>query len=120
MALRVFLEKIVGPNCESIDDGSKILQLVLPELSKGSTVELDFRDVNSILTPFLNACFGKLLGHFGKEMTMTHVVIRNVSDEILCRINEFIDRKDAEFTKHSEQQALQEMFDEDDLTDTSL
>ena len=120
MALRIYLKKIVGQNCESIDEGTKILQLISPELLKGFTVELDFTDINSILTPFLNACFGKLLEHFGKEMTMTHVVIRNVSSEALYRINEFIDRKDAEFTKNSDQEILQEMFDEDGLTDSAM
>ena len=36
------------------------------------------------------------------------------------RVNNFIDRKDMEFTKNSEQKILQEMYDEDGLTDTSL
>ena len=120
MTLRVFLEKKVGENCASLDDGAKILQLISPEIVKGSTVELDFEGVKSILTPFLNACFGKLLERFGKEVTMTHVVMRNVSDEFLVRINGFIDRKDIEFTKSSDREILQELFDEDDLTDTSL
>ena len=52
-------------------------------------------------------------------MTMTHVIMRNVSDQFLYRINGFIDRKDVEFTESSEREILQEMFDEDDLTDTS-
>ena len=120
MTLRVLLEKKVGKNCVSLDDGAKVLQLISPELSKGSTVEVDFKGVNLVLTPFLNACFGKLLERFGKEMTMTHVIIKNVSDEFLHRINLFIDQKDAEFTERIERKIIQEMFDEDDLTDTSL
>ena len=120
MTLRVFLKKKVGENCSSIDDGVKVFQLISPELAKGSTVEIDFEGVNSMLTPFLNACFGKLLERFGKEMTMTHVNMRNLSAEFLHRINGFIDRKDAEFTKSSERKMLQEIFDEDDLADTSL
>ena len=120
MTLRVFLEKKVGENCASLDDGAKVFELISPELLKGSTVEVDFKGVNSILTPFLNACFGKLLERFGKEMTMTHVIMRNVSDQFLYRINGFIDRKDVEFTESRERKILQDMFDEDDLTDTSL
>ena len=120
MPLRILLIKEVGQNCASLDDGAKVLQLISPELLKGSTVEVDFKGVNLILTPFLNACFGKLLERFGKEMTMTHVSMRNLSAEFLHRINGFIDWKDAEFTKSSERELLQDMFDEDDLTDTSL
>ena len=120
MTLRIFLKKEIGQNCASLDDGAKVLQLISPELFKGSTVEVDFKGVNLILTPFLNACFGKLLERFGKEMTMTHVIMRNVSDQFLYRINGFVDRKDVEFTASRERKILQDMFDEDDLTDTSL
>ena len=74
MALRVFLEKTVGENCASIDDGEKVLQLIRPELIKGFAVELDFENVKLVLTPFLNTCFGKLLEQFGKELTMTLLI----------------------------------------------
>ena len=120
MILRVLLEKTVGQNCASIDDGAKVFELILPELVKNLTVEIDFKGVKLMLTPFLNACFGKLLEHFGKEKIMTNVSIRNVSEDFLRRINEFIDRKDKEYTKSSEQEILQELFDEDGLTDISL
>ena len=119
MPLRIYLKKEIGKNCASLDDGAKVLQLISPELKKGFTAEVDFEGVNLILTPFLNASFGKLLERFGKEIVMTRVIMRNVSEELLCRINEFIDRKEAEFTKSIEREMLQEMFDEDDLTDTS-
>ncbi len=120
MTLRIALEKTVGKECSSIDDGIRVLELITSELVKGSTVELDFKGVSSLLTPFLNACFGALLERFGKEMTMTHVVIRNVSNEFLLRINEYIDRKNEENIKGSNREMLQEFFDDDDLTDISL
>ena len=120
MPLRIYLKKEIGKNCASLDDGAKVLQLISPELTKGFTAEVDFEGINLILTPFLNASFGKLLERFGKEKTMTHVIIRNVSDEFLNQINGFIDRKDKEFGNAIEREMIQEMFDEDDLTDTSL
>ena len=119
MTLRVLLEQTIGQNCASIDDGAKVFELISPELVKGLTVEIDFKGVTSMLTPFLNSCFGKLLENFGKEKIMTNVAIRNVSEDFLRRINEFIDRKDKEYTQSSEQEILQELFDEDGLTDTS-
>lgn len=114
------VEKIVGESCTSIDDGEKIFKLIEPELIKGSTVEVDFKNIILVLTPFLNASFGKLLQEFGKEKIMTKVSMKNTVDEILKQINEFIYRKDAELSQSSDQETLQEMFDEDDLTDTSL
>ena len=120
MALKVFLEKIVGENCASIDDGDKVLNLVRPELVKGYTVELDFEGVKLVLTPFLNTCFGKLLEQFGREMTMTHVSMKNISDDFLQRINSFINKKEAEFTQSHDREMLQKMFDEDGLVDSDL
>ena len=120
MTLRVFLEKKVGENCASLDDGAKVFELISPELLKGSTVEVDFKGVNLMLTPFLNACFGKLLERFGKEMTMTHVSMRNISGELLQRINNFINRREEEFTQNHDRKMLQEMFDEDGLVDSDL
>ena len=120
MALRVFLEKTVGKNCSSIDDGEKVLGLIRPELAKGFTVELDFEGVKLVLTPFLNACFGKLLEQFGSEVTTTHVSMRNISRELLQRINNFINTKEEEFTQSRDRKILQDMFDEDGLVDSSL
>ena len=120
MALRVFLVKTVGQNCSSIDDGEKVMDLIRPELVKGFTVELDFEGVKLVLTPFLNTCFGKLLEQFGSEVTMTHVSMRNISGELLQRINNFINIKEEEFIQSHDRKILQEMFDEDGLVDSSL
>ena len=120
MTLRVLLEQTIGQNCASIDDGAKVFELISPELVKGLTVEIDFKGVTSMLTPFLNSCFGKLLENFGKEKIMANVAIRNVSEDFLRRINEFIDRKDKEYTQSSDQEILRELFDEDGLTDISI
>ncbi len=120
MALRVLLEEMVGKNCSSIDDGERILNLIRPELTKGFTVELDFEGVKLVLTPFLNTCFGKLLEQFGREITMTHVSMRNISGELLQRINNFINRKEEEFTQSRDRKLLQKIFDEDGLVDSDL
>ena len=120
MALRVLLGKAIGENCSSVDDGEKVLDLLRPELIKGFNVELDFQGVKLVLTPFLNTCFGKLLEQFGREITMTHVSTRNISDELLQRINNFINRKEEEFTQSRDRKLLQEIFDEDGLVDSDL
>ena len=120
MALRIYLEKVVGENCASIDDGDKVLQLVRPELVKGFQVEIDFKGINLMLTPFLNACFGKLLEQFGREIVMTNISMRNISNELLERVNGFISRKEAEFTQSHDREMLQDIFDEDGLTDSGL
>ena len=120
MTLRVLLKKTVGENCSSIDDGEKVLNLIRPELTKGFSVELDFEGVKLVLTPFLHTCFGMLLEMFGRELTMTHVNMRNLSGELLQRINNFINRKEEEFIQSRDRKLLQEIFDEDGLVDSDL
>ena len=120
MTLRIYLGKVVGESCASIDDGDKVLQLVRPELVKGFQVEIDFKGVNLMLTPFLNACFGKLLEQFGREIVMTNISMRNISNELLQRINDFISRKEVEFTQSHDREMLQDIFDEDGLTDSDM
>jgi hypothetical protein len=97
-----------------------VFQLVKPELVKGFQVEVDFKGINLMLTPFLNACFGKLLQQFGREIVMTNISMRNTSNELLQRINDFISRKEAEFTQSHDREMLQDIFDEDGLTDSGL
>jgi hypothetical protein len=46
--------------------------------------------------------------------------MRNAPDEFLQRINNFINRKEAEFTQSHDREILQEMFDEDGLVDSDL
>ncbi len=92
MALFISLGKTVGQNYSSIDDGIKVLQLISPELVKCSTVEVDFTNVTLFITPFISACFGALLERFGQEVTMTHVVMKNISSEFLQRINGYMSK----------------------------
>ena len=103
-----------------MNDGAKVFKRIFPELEKGASVELDFQGVRSVLTPFLHASFGKLLQSFGKETVMTQVVLRNVSEEYLQRINQYIHRKDEEFTRNSQREFLQDMFEEDGLSDAEM
>ena len=51
---------------------------------------------------------------------MIHVSMRNISGELLQRINNFIDRKEEEFTQNHDKKMLQEIFDEDGLVDSDL
>jgi len=53
-------------------------------------------------------------------MTMTYVSMRNISGELLQRINNFVNRKEEEFTQSHDRKILQEMFDEDGLVDSSM
>ena len=118
--MRVKLAQVIGKNCSSLDDGGKVYRLVFPEIKNGSAVELDFSEVQSVITPFLNASVGKLLEAFGRERVMEKLVLCNISAEHLSLVNRFIDRTYAEQNSANDRELLRAMFDEDDLGDSGL
>lgn len=118
--MRIRLSEVVGAQCASIDDGQKVYRLLAPEFQKGNPVELDFEGVQSILTPFLHNCIGRLLDDYHKETVMERLILRNLSAEHLRRLNLYIDRKDQEQFQNDFRNSLMELFEEDELGDSGL
>ena len=115
--MRVKIAELIGENCESIDDGGKLYQAIIEEIQKGVAVELDFTDVRSIITPFLNASIGNLLDLFEKETLMEKLVLCHISEDHLRRINEFIDFKHQMNSEKTSREMMKDLFEEDGLGD---
>ena len=113
--MKIRLSEHVGTHCASIDDGQKVYNLLASEFKKGNSVELDFQEVQSILTPFLHNCIGKLLNEYQKETVMERLVLCNLSAEHLKQVNLYIDRKDKEHFQNDSRNSLIELFEEDEL-----
>ncbi len=118
--MKIRLSEHVGTHCASIDDGQKVHNLLASEFKKGNSVELDFQEVQSILTPFLHNCIGKLLNEYQKETVMERLVLCNLSAEHLKQVNLYIDRKDKEHFQNDSRNSLIELFEEDELGDIGL
>jgi len=118
--MKIRLSEHVGTHCASIDDGQKVYNLLASEFKKGNSVELDFQEVQSILTPFLHNCIGKLLNEYQKETVMERLVLCNLSAEHLKQVNLYIDQKDKEHFQNDSRNSLIELFEEDELGDIGL
>jgi len=118
--MKIRLSEHVGTHCTSIDDGQKVYHIFAPEFKKGNPVELDFQEVESILTPFLHNCIGKLLDEYQKETVMERLVLCNISAAHLKQVNLYIDRKDKEHFQNDSRNSLIELFEEDELGDIGL
>jgi hypothetical protein len=59
--MKIDIYKIIGENCITLEDGQKVYDLIHPELSAGSAVELDFTNVTVFASPFFNSAIGRLL-----------------------------------------------------------
>ncbi len=115
--MRIQLIGTIGPECVSLDQGEKVYRLLLGELKERKTVEVDFQGVQTLFSPFLMGCLGKLLGHFEKEVLMQRLAFCNISSDHLKTINEFIDRAEARSTEQGDLQTMKEFFEEDELGD---
>lgn len=115
--MKINLADTIGINCSSIDDGQKFFNHIYPELKEGRSVEVDFKGVESILTPFLRNSIGKLLDYLGKEVVMERLILCNISQEKLKLVNNYIDRTDEEQTQSDSRESLMELFEEDELGD---
>ncbi len=118
--MKIKLAEHVGTHCASIDDGQKVYHLLAAEFKKGNAVTLDFQGVQSILTPFLHHCIGKLLDEYEKETVMKRLVLCNLSAEHLKRVNLYIDRQDKEHFQNDSRNSMMELFEEDELGDSGL
>ena len=115
--MRVQLIETIGSECVSLDQGEKVYHLLLEELKEKKTVEVDFQGVQTLFSPFLMGCLGKLLGHFEKEALMQSLAFCNISSDHLKTVNEFIDRAEARSTEQGDLQNMKELFEEDELGD---
>ena len=113
--MRVQLIETIGPECVSLDQGEKIYKLLLGELKAKNNVEVDFKGVQTLFSPFLMGSMGKLLGHFEKEILMQRLGFCNISPDHLKTINEFIDRAEARSTEQGDLQTMKDLFEEDEL-----
>ena len=118
--MKIKISEHVGTHCSSIDDGQKVYQMLAPVFKEGSSVELDFQNVKSILTPFLHNCIGRLLDFYQKETVMERLILCNLSAEQLRQVNVYIDRRDEEQIQDDSRNSMMELFEEDELTDSGL
>ena len=74
------IKDVCGPHCVGIEDGTGLFTRILPILKTGSEICLDFEDVLTITSSFLNVSVGKLFGHF-KESDLEKRLTWKCSDE---------------------------------------
>lgn len=59
--VKIKLIEIIGENCITIDQGTKVFAKIHPLLTAGNAVELEFEGVQVFASPFFNNAIGKLL-----------------------------------------------------------
>lgn len=71
-------------------DGDEILNKLLEYFNDGHTVILDFQNVNTILSMFLNSAIAPLYEKYDSDFLKEHLIIKNMSNDdkiTLKRVN---------------------------------
>ena len=73
-------ELIESPSALTREQGSVVYNVIVPLLRNGENITLDFADVESLITPFLNVVIGKLYEDFSSEQLNDQLKISNLPE----------------------------------------
>lgn len=71
---------INSPSALTREQGTIVFKQIVENLNLGNKVILDFKDIESLITPFLNVSIGKLYESFNSEQLNKQLVIKNAPD----------------------------------------
>lgn len=77
------LAEVIGlPFCVSQDDGNAIFSSIEAALDTGDRVQVSFRNVETVISAFLNAAIGQLYGRYTREFIAQHISYTETTPEI--------------------------------------
>lgn len=94
-------EQVGGNAAISVDDGTNVFNLISKSINENLKVVLDFKNINLITSPFLNAAIGQLYGVFDEEVIKNHLNIINPSEIHLETFKRVVERA-REYFKNKE------------------
>lgn len=80
-------EEIKSPSALTQEQGNIIFSKIIDAIDNESVVSLDFSQVESIISPFLNNAIGQLYGLYTSEQLRSHLNIQNFPDEKKATLN---------------------------------
>lgn len=85
------IAKTIGsPSALSREQGNIVFNNIVEYLATNEDVVLDFCDVESIITPFLNTSIGQLYSKYSSKELSDHLRIINVPEGAVQKINNVI------------------------------
>lgn len=83
-------EKIGSPSALTQEQGNLIYNEILPVIQQGDQVTLDFNQIESMISPFLNNAIGQLYGKYTSEQISGCLIIKGFPDEKKATLNTVI------------------------------
>lgn len=104
--IKVF-DVLESPFAVSTEEGEKLFEVINKNLKANRRVEIDFIDIQLIVSTFLNASIGQLYGLYPTELIQEKVSLLNMSDDDLTILKKVTDRAKEYFKDKSE---LEDLF----------
>ena len=98
-------EIIGGDAAVSSDDGQTIFDRIEKAFKADQFVSLDFKNIDLIVSTFLNACIGQLYSFYSPEFIRGHLKVENLSDDDLMILSKVIARAKQYFAHKKEFEA---------------
>ena len=84
-------EELGSPSALTREQGEIIYSRIYPVLKSGGDVTLDFGEIESIITPFLNVAIGKLYKDFSSDQLNEHLQISNATNSLYSKMRMVIE-----------------------------
>ncbi|CCZ41556.1 MAG: STAS-like domain-containing protein [Butyribacter sp.] len=105
-------ELIGSPSALTREQGAIVFDEIVPLLKEGKKVVLDFGEIESIITPFLNVSIGKLYEKFSSDELQKKLEIINRPDMTTRKFQIVIDNAKSYYSdKRRFENAIEEVID---------
>lgn len=101
--ITINVKEIIGsPSALTREQGNLLLEEIRKAFEKGNKVILDFAEIESIITPFLNVAIGKLYEDNTSDMLRENLSIQNVPKGKAASFNLVIENAKRFYANQSE------------------
>ena len=80
-------EKIGNPSALTQEDGNIIYSEIARAIKQNTRIILDFEQIESMISPFLNNAIGQLYGQFTSQQISDYLTIKNFPNEKTATLN---------------------------------
>lgn len=82
MSRKINVRECIGtPSAITQEDGNLIYEEICKAIDNQEKIELDFSEIESMISPFLNNAIGKLYAKYSSEQINAYLKLENVSAE---------------------------------------
>jgi uncharacterized protein (DUF1330 family) len=84
---RIILKDLFGKYCITLDDGNYLYKKIVNSIKNKKEIIIDFEEIETCISVFLNASFGKLMKDYDWEEIKNYIILENINEDIKFNID---------------------------------